>query len=172
MRQLIGTLAALCLALTAAPVLAASTLTDLDFRQGERGELLIDLSFRGGVPEVRGYRLDEPARLTIDLVDTANALERRRLDLGIGGVEQVTALEAGSRTRLVFHMDRPLPYDTVQQGDQLRLTIGGPATAPSTATARPEPAAPQASVPAAAAPAACRVSPTSTFAAARVVLGG
>lgn len=152
MRQLIGTLAALCLALTAAPVLAASTLTDLDFRQGERGELLIDLSFRGGVPEVRGYRLDEPARLTIDLVDTANALERRRLDLGIGGVEQVTALEAGSRTRLVFHMDRPLPYDTVQQGDQLRLTIGGPATAPSTATARPEPAAPQASVPAAAAP--------------------
>ncbi|MCE8050579.1 type IV pilus secretin PilQ [Halomonas desiderata] len=153
MRHLIGTLAVLCLALTATPVLAASTLTDLDFRQGERGELLIDLSFRGGVPEVRGYRLDEPARLTIDLVDTANALERRRLDLGIGGVEQVTALEAGSRTRLVFHMDRPLPYDTVQQGDQLRLTIGGPATAPSTAAARPEPAAaPQTSAPASAAP--------------------
>ncbi|OUE43764.1 type II and III secretion system protein [Billgrantia desiderata SP1] len=153
MRHLIGTLAVLCLALTATPVVAASTLTDLDFRQGERGELLIDLSFRGGVPEVRGYRLDEPARLTIDLVDTANALERRRLDLGIGGVEQVTALEAGSRTRLVFHMDRPLPYDTVQQGDQLRLTIGGPATAPSTAAARPEPAAaPQTSAPASAAP--------------------
>ncbi|KAA0012088.1 type IV pilus secretin PilQ [Billgrantia pellis] len=125
MRQAIRTLAALCLTLVTMPVLAATTLTDLDFRQGERGELLIDLTFSDGVPEVRGYRLDDPARLTIDLVDTANALERRRIDLGIGGVEQVTALEAGSRTRLVFNLEGALPYDTQQQGDRLRLAIGG-----------------------------------------------
>ncbi|QOR37570.1 type IV pilus secretin PilQ [Billgrantia diversa] len=139
MKQVIRTLAVLCLALAAVPALAATTLTDLDFRQGERGELLIDLTFSGGVPEVRGYRLDEPARLTIDLTDTANALERRHIDLGIGGVEQVTALEAGSRTRLVFNMEGPLPYATMQQGDRLRLAIGGNASA---AVASAEPSTP------------------------------
>ncbi|MCC5881319.1 MAG: type IV pilus secretin PilQ [Halomonas sp.] len=149
---MMGTLMVLCLTIVTTPALAASALTDLDFRQGERGELLIDLSFRGGVPEVRGYRLDEPARLTIDLVDTTNALERRRIDLGIGGVEQVMALEAGSRTRLVFNMEGPLPYETVQQGDQLRLTIGGQAEAP-TAAASPEPvAAPRSAEPVTPAP--------------------
>ncbi|MGQ4878449.1 type IV pilus secretin PilQ [Billgrantia sp. LNSP4103-1] len=142
MKHVIGTLATLCLTLVTTPVLAASTLTDLDFRQGERGELLVDLGFSGGVPEVRGYRLDEPARLTIDLVDTANALERRRIELGIGGVEQVTALEAGSRTRLVFNMEGPLPYDTEQQGDRLRLAIGGAASASADSRASAEPAAP------------------------------
>ncbi|MDX1465042.1 MAG: type IV pilus secretin PilQ family protein, partial [Halomonas sp.] len=86
------------------------------------------------VPEVRGYRLDEPARLTIDLMDTASALEHRREELGMAGVERVTALEAGSRTRLVFELEGPLPYTTRQQGDRLLLAIGGAAAQPATAT--------------------------------------
>ncbi|UYG04320.1 type IV pilus secretin PilQ [Halomonas sp. LR3S48] len=153
MKHVIRTLTVLCLVLAAMPALAATTLTDLDFRQGERGELLIDLTFSGDVPEVRGYRLDAPARLTIDLVDTTNALERRRLDLGIGGVEQVTTLEAGSRTRLVFSMDGPLPYDTVQEGNRLRLVIGGSAVASASPEVRNEPSTPSPSTaPASAAP--------------------
>ncbi|MBA2778090.1 type IV pilus secretin PilQ [Billgrantia kenyensis] len=148
MKHLIGRLAAVCLAMVALPALAASTLTDLNFRQGERGELLVDLEFSGGVPEVRGYRLDEPPRLTIDLVDTTNGLDRRRLDLGVGGVEQVTALEAGSRTRLVFNMDGPLPYETTQEGDRLRLAIGGGVSAPAATRAEPAAAAPEHASPA------------------------
>ncbi|MFP4138213.1 MAG: AMIN domain-containing protein, partial [Halomonas sp.] len=105
--------------------LAASTLEGLDFRQGGSGELEIDLDFAGEVPEVRGYRIDDPARLTIDLMETDNGLDQRRYSLGIGGVEQVTALEAGSRTRLVFELEGPLPYNTRQEGDRLRLAIGG-----------------------------------------------
>ncbi|MGR2738220.1 type IV pilus secretin PilQ [Billgrantia sp. Q4P2] len=137
MKYVIRTLVGLCLALAAMPVLAATTLTGLDFREGERGELLVDLTFSGGVPEVRGYRLDEPARLTIDLEGTANGLESRRFDLGVGGVEQVTALEAGSRTRLVFNMEGPLPYDTVQEGNRLRLAIGGGGSVSALTSAEP-----------------------------------
>ncbi len=143
MKQMIRALAGLCLLAVSSAALAATTLTGLDFRQGESGELQVDLTFSHGVPEVRGYRLDDPARLTIDLVDTANQLEQRRMELGIGGVEQVTALEAGSRTRLVFNLEGPLPYDTAQQGDRLRLSIGGGSAAPTTAVAQ-QPAARQA----------------------------
>ncbi|PMR80285.1 type IV pilus secretin PilQ [Halomonas urumqiensis] len=128
--------------------LAASTLDDLNFRQGASGELEVDLGFAGPVPEVRGYRLDDPARLTIDLMDTANRLEQRRYDLGIGGVQGVTALEAGSRTRLVFDLEGPLPYNTRELGDQLLLSIGGGAVdqpaaeVASTSRAQSEPARP------------------------------
>ncbi|WP_081785962.1 type IV pilus secretin PilQ, partial [Halomonas sp. BC04] len=153
---MIRAMAGLCLLAVSSAALAATTLTGLDFRQGESGELQVDLTFSHGVPEVRGYRLDDPARLTIDLVDTANQLEQRRMELGIGGVEQVTALEAGSRTRLVFNLDGPLPYDTTQQGDRLRLSIGGgAAVAPTTAVAQ-QPVARQATPAPAPAPASGR----------------
>ncbi|WP_280546314.1 type IV pilus secretin PilQ [Halomonas sp. 11-S5] len=146
MQPMIRGLALVALLVIATSAAAASTLTALDFRQGSDGALEVDLDFRGPVPEVRGYRLDDPARLTIDLMDTDSALERRREELGIGGVERVTALEAGSRTRLVFELEGPLPYDTRQQGDRLRLSIGGGAgqppaasttTATTTASTRP-----------------------------------
>src|SRR5690554_4623288 len=115
----------LVLLVASASVMAASSLEGLDFRQGSGGELEVDLQFAGPVPEVRGYRLDDPARLTIDLMETANRLDQRRYALGIGGVQQVTALEAGSRTRLVFDLEGPLPYNTREQGNRLRLAIGG-----------------------------------------------
>nr|WP_046078335.1 type IV pilus secretin PilQ [Halomonas sp. HG01] len=126
-------LAALAMLVVSTSVMAASTLTGLDYRQAAGGALEVDLSFDGGVPEVRGYRLDDPARLTIDLMATRSALEHRRQALGVGGVERVTALEAGSRTRLVFDLEGPLPYDTARQGDRLRLSIGG-GVAPPAAT--------------------------------------
>ncbi len=149
MTHFLRTMTGVCLLLASVQALANTALTGLDFRQGQGGELQVDLTFSQGVPEVRGYRLDEPARLSIDLIDATNQLEQRRIDLGIGGVEQVTALEAGSRTRLVFHLDGPLPYDTVQQGNRLRITIGG---APSgvAATATAEPSAPRVASPASA----------------------
>lgn len=149
MRQMIRAALVLGLLVASTAALAASTLTDLDFRQGPGGEVQVDLTFRGGVPEVRGYRLDDPARLTIDLMETGNRLDQRRIDLGVGGVEQVTALEAGTRTRLVFNLEEPLPYSTTEQGDRLRLAIGG-SVAAQPAAARPATATEPESRPAAA----------------------
>ncbi|WP_445003524.1 type IV pilus secretin PilQ [Halomonas mongoliensis] len=135
--------AILVLLVASASVMAASSLEGLDFRQGSGGELEVDLQFAGPVPEVRGYRLDDPARLTIDLMETANRLDQRRYALGIGGVQQVTALEAGSRTRLVFDLEGPLPYNTREQGNRLRLAIGGGAADTGVAeAAQPAQAAP------------------------------
>ncbi|SFU58649.1 type IV pilus secretin PilQ [Halomonas korlensis] len=134
-------LATLAMLAMSSSALAASTLDSLEFRQGSGGGVEVDLDFSGPIPEVRGYRLDDPARLAIDLVDTTSRLGQRRFELGIGGVEDVTALEAGSRTRLVFALEGPLPYNTRQQGDQLKLVIGGAAgnaTGQQVAASRPQ----------------------------------
>nr|WP_163500978.1 type IV pilus secretin PilQ [Halomonas socia] len=136
--------AVLTMVLLSLPALAASTLDDLTYRQGAGGELEVVLSFSGGVPEVRGYRLDDPARLTIDLMDTASRLERSRQSLDIAGVRDLTTLEAGARTRLVFALDGALPYNTRQQGDSLVLSIGGEGGALQAAAPQAEPAGAQA----------------------------
>ncbi len=142
-------LATLLLLAVSGGALAASALEGLDFRQGSGGELEVDLQFTGPVPEVRGYRLDDPPRLTIDLMETDNRLDQRRYTLGIGGAQRVTALEAGSRTRLVFDLEGPLPYSTSEQDNRLRLTLGEGA---ADGVDLVEEAAPDAAAPDAAAP--------------------
>ncbi|MAX32980.1 MAG: type II and III secretion system protein [Halomonadaceae bacterium] len=117
-----------------ATALGASTLTGLEVGQGSTGELEVDMRFDGEVPQVRGYRLDSPPRLSIDLVDTANGLAERRREIGLAGVDRLITLEAGSRTRLVFDLDAPLAYRTRQVGNRLELIIGD-AAAPATASA-------------------------------------
>ncbi|RAR63564.1 type IV pilus assembly protein PilQ [Onishia taeanensis] len=111
-----------------ATAMAASTLTGLEVRQGSAGELEVDMRFDGDVPQVRGYRLDSPPRLSIDLVETANGLAERRREIGLAGVDRLITLEAGSRTRLVFDLDAPLAYRTRQVGNRLELVIGGDAS--------------------------------------------
>ena len=103
---------------------AQSALSDLDFGQRADGQLEVTLRFDGEVPQVRGYRIDSPPRLAIDLMDTVNQLERRRLELGLAGVNDVVALESGGRTRLVFNLDAAIPYAVREQGDSLVLSLG------------------------------------------------
>lgn len=120
---------------------AQSALSALDFGQRADGQLEVTLNFTGGVPEVRGYRIDSPPRLAIDLMDTVSQLDQRRYELGLVGVNDVVALEAGGRTRLVFNLDAPIPYAIRERGDSLVLSLGESAadlqSAPSVESAAP-----------------------------------
>ncbi|XKH60806.1 type IV pilus secretin PilQ [Halomonas sediminis] len=108
------------------PALASATsvLTDLDVRRTTAGDVEIDLYFSGPLPELRGYRLDEPPRLALDLADTSSALKQRRQEVGVAGVERITALDSGSRTRLVVELAQAHPYVTSQHESHLRVSIG------------------------------------------------
>lgn len=168
MKSILRALAAAAMLVASTAVLASTTLTGLDYRQASSGSLEVDLDFDGPVPEVRGYRLDEPARLTIDLVDTESRLERRRQNLSIAGVRQLTALKAGQRTRLVFELDSALAYNTIDMGNRLRLVIGGNAAAQSASRGQAQtaavPVAPQAQPVAQPVATSSPASPTSRYA--------
>ena len=56
------------------------------------------------------FTIDNPARISLDLANTALALPSRRIDVRTGGVDSVLAAEAAGRTRLVLNLDRLLPY--------------------------------------------------------------
>ena len=73
------------------------------------------------------FTIDNPARISLDLANTALALPSRRIDVRSGGVDSVLAAEAAGRTRLVLNLDRLLPYTTRVSGNDVIVLIGGAA---------------------------------------------
>ena len=65
------------------------------------------------------FTIDNPARISLDLANTALALPSRRIDVRSGGVDSVLAAEAAGRTRLVRNLDRLLPYQTRVSGNDI-----------------------------------------------------
>ncbi|MFB9866797.1 type IV pilus secretin PilQ [Vreelandella sulfidaeris] len=133
---LLMAIAALYLLLPA--LAAAAVLTDIEVDSTTNGGVHLDLRFTGGVPELRSYRLESPPRVALDLAATQSGLANRRLTVGSGGVEQVTAVEGNGRTRLVVNLSEPRVFSSSVQGDRLRLTFAAeepnPASAPSQAS--------------------------------------
>lgn len=97
----------------------------------------IQLTLRHSAPptEPVAFTIDNPARISLDLANTALALPSRRIDVRSGGVDSVLAAEAAGRTRLVLNLDRLLPYTTRVSGNDVILLIGGAAASPSAAAA-------------------------------------
>jgi type IV pilus assembly protein PilQ len=80
------------------------------------------------------FTIDNPARISLDLANTALALPSRRIDVHAGGVDSVLAAEAAGRTRLVLNLDRLLPYTTRVSGNDVIVLIGA-SSSPAAAAA-------------------------------------
>ncbi len=109
---------------------------------------VVQLTLRtsGPAPEPMAFTIDNPARISLDLPDTALALPARRVDVHSAGVDTVLAAEASGRTRLVVNLDHMQPYTTRVSGNEIVVTIGagqqvaaagGSAAAPSASVAAP-----------------------------------
>lgn len=112
---------------------AASVLTDIEVHNADNGEVGLDLRFTGGVPELRSYRLDSPPRVTLDLAGTQNGLASRRLEIGRGGIKQITALEGNGRTRLVVNLSETKNVSPRVMDDRLRINFTSASSSPSAA---------------------------------------
>ena len=86
----------------------------------------LQLTLRHSAPpsEPVAFTIDNPARISLDLANTALALPSRRIDVRSGGVDSVLAAEAAGRTRLVLNLDRVLPYTTRVQGNDIIVLLG------------------------------------------------
>jgi type IV pilus assembly protein PilQ len=116
--------------------------------QGQGLELRLRMN--ANAPEPMSFTMDsDPARIVVDLPDTALALPERRQDVNLGPVANIQAAESSGRTRIVLNMNSMAPYTTRVEGDSVFIQIGGSAAAqptfaaqPSSPGAAPAPAAP------------------------------
>ena len=98
-------------------------------------QLQLTLHHSAPPSEPVAFTIDNPARISLDLANTALALPSRRIDVRSGGVDSILAAEASGRTRLVLNLDRLLPYSTRVQGNDVIILIGGAAASPTVAAA-------------------------------------
>ncbi len=120
------------------PALLAANLNALDVAAlpGDRVEL--KLAFDEPVASPRGYTLDQPARIALDLPGVSNNLGAKNRELGVGNARSVTVVEAQGRTRLIVNLTSLVPYSTRVDGSNLFVVLGegagsGTAVAPGVA---------------------------------------
>ncbi|MBU2709572.1 type IV pilus secretin PilQ [Zooshikella harenae] len=102
----------------------ASVITDLDVASlpGEKVEL--KLQFDGAVPTPKGYTVERPARISIDLPGAQSGLAKKFNEIGFGNTKSITVLETKDKTRLVVNLNQPAKYATRIDGNNLYILIG------------------------------------------------
>jgi type IV pilus assembly protein PilQ len=114
---------------------APNKLESIDVQNLAGQQLQLTLHHSAPPAEPMAFTIDNPARISLDLANTALALPSRRIDVRSGGVDSVLAAEAAGRTRLVLNLDRLMPYTTRVSGNDVIVLIGGAAASPSAAVA-------------------------------------
>ncbi|TLX54107.1 type IV pilus secretin PilQ [Stutzerimonas nosocomialis] len=134
------------LAVFISPALLAANLTALDVASlpGDRVEL--KLGFDEPVANPRGYTIDQPARIALDLPGVSNKLGAKNRELGVGNARSVTVVEAKDRTRVIVNLTSLVPYSTRVDGKNMFVVLGESAGAPAAVSAAPA-TAPVASAP-------------------------
>ena len=89
---------------------------------GQRVELKLIMS--DTAPEPLAFTIENPARIALDLPDTALGLASRRRDVNLGPLNTVLTAEANGRTRVVLNLGSMVEYKTVRSGNTVTVTLG------------------------------------------------
>src|SRR5690606_26818805 len=129
------------LAIIAAPgvqaAAAGNTLQSVEvLPMGTQGVQLV-LTTSGAASEPNAFAIENPARISLTLQDTALGLPQRRIDVRSNGLDSVVAAEADGRTRVVLNLDQMVPYASRVEGNRIIVTLGAGAggVAPTVAAA-------------------------------------
>ncbi|MGF0333822.1 type IV pilus secretin PilQ [Ectopseudomonas toyotomiensis] len=124
MNSSLSRLSVALLAALLSPAVLAANLQDLNVASlpGDRVEL--KLSFDEPVMAPRGYTIEQPARIALDLPGVSNKLGSKNRELGVGNARSVTIVEAKDRTRLIVNLTNLAPYSTRVEGNDLYVLVG------------------------------------------------
>jgi|KBSMisStandDraft_5_1062788.scaffolds.fasta_scaffold77655_1 type IV pilus assembly protein PilQ len=113
---------------------APNKLESIDVQNLSGQQLQLTLHHSAPPAEPVAFTIDNPARISLDLANTALALPSRRIDVNANGVDSILAAEASGRTRLVLNLDRVLPYQMRVSGNDVIVMVGA-ASSPAAAAA-------------------------------------
>ena len=90
----------------------------------QSGKVVVRINFKEPLKALPiGFTVTNPARIALDLPNTANGLGKSNVDIGEGDIRSVSVIEASSRTRMVFNLSRALTYTATLEGKSLLITI-------------------------------------------------
>jgi len=106
----------------------ANDLTSAEFAAINNDSFEIVLNFSEGAVMPKGYSIEQPARLVFDFDGVASALNQRRFDLGFSNANNAVVLETDDRLRMVLALSEIASYETIQEGNRLRIVVGDNST--------------------------------------------
>lgn len=89
---------------------------------GDRVELKLIMSETA--PEPLDFTIENPARIALDLPNTALGLSQRRRDVNMGPLDTILTAEANGRTRVVLNLGTMVQYETRRSGNTVIVTLG------------------------------------------------
>jgi type IV pilus assembly protein PilQ len=107
-----------------APSLLAANLQGLDVAALPGDKIELKLSFDEPVPAPRGYTIEQPARIALDMPGVSSKLGEKNRELGVGNARSVTVVEAQNRTRLIINLSTLVPYSTRSEGSNVFVVVG------------------------------------------------
>ena len=103
---------------------ANTNLTDVEFSAQPGGRFEVRLDFDGVPPEPKGYNIEKPARIALDLTGVSSKLKQKKFPLSYGNASSAVILEAGGRTRMILNLVELAPYQTRIEGNSLYVEVG------------------------------------------------
>jgi type IV pilus assembly protein PilQ len=110
-----------------AAAVGAATMESIEFSSLPGDKTEIRMKFDAPPPEPKGYTIESPARIALDLMDTKSGLDTKYHTLGTGNAREVTVVEAKDRTRVIVNLTQLVAYETHVEGDTLFLLVGADA---------------------------------------------
>jgi type IV pilus assembly protein PilQ len=117
--------------------LGATNVTRMDHASTGGGDVTITLQTSGDTPQVSVFATENPARIVMDLADTETQAGQDAVYVGLGSVQQYSAIGAGNRTRLVVDLSQSSGYDYNAQAGSVILTIAGSNAQPAATSSAP-----------------------------------
>ena len=121
-------------ALVAAGLATANTLQDISYATAADGSVRVVLHLSEPASGAQAFTTDDPPRIAIDLPDTNSQLADRRIAVGNGAANSISAVEASGRTRVVIDLFSRAQYTAFSDGSTYVVEIAGAAGGGAAAT--------------------------------------
>ncbi|MEN6586320.1 MAG: type IV pilus secretin PilQ [Sulfuricella sp.] len=119
---------------TSAPVTDQNNIESVTYTTLQNGKVEVKVSLKQALamPPV-GFTTNNPPRIALDFPGTANSLGKNLMEVGQGTLRTVNIVQAGTRTRLVMNLAKPVGYETRMDGKDLYVTLQNSPTVVSNA---------------------------------------
>lgn len=106
-------------------------ITGVDYTVQQGGKVVITVGLKQALQTPpAGFTVNNPPRIALDFMDTANLWGKNSLAINEGAMRSVNVVQSGGRTRLVLNLSRPTAYETRSEGNQFIISLqGGAASA-------------------------------------------
>lgn len=117
---------AISLPVSAQEAAPGNGITGVDYTVQQGGKVVITVALKQALQTPpAGFTVNNPPRIALDFMDTANQWGKNSLAINEGAMRSVNVVQSGGRTRLVLNLSRPTAYETRSEGNQFIISLQG-----------------------------------------------